>query len=135
MTISWPLSLERWTTPPADVARAVRDLAGAEPDAVVFLGLGPVARVVAAFEQYAPLVGVGSYVVVENTIVNGRPVASGFGPGPFEAVVDILGRHREFFADPTYERYTLTFNRNGYLRRMAPTGNGAAPGNLNGLAG
>ncbi len=30
----------------------------------------------------------------------------------------ILGRHPEFVADPTVERYTLTFNRNGYLRRM-----------------
>ena len=38
--------------------------------------------------QYAPLVPVGGYVVVENTVVNGRPAAPGFGPGPHEAAVE-----------------------------------------------
>jgi cephalosporin hydroxylase len=61
---------------------------------------------------------VGGYVVVENTVVNGRPVVSGFGPGPHEAVVTILGRHPDFVADPAGERYTLTFNRGGYLKRV-----------------
>ena len=90
-------------------------------DAVVFLGLGAVERVIGAFELYAPLVPVDSYVVVENTVVNGRPVESGFGPGPYEAVVNILGRHREFMADPSFERYTLTFNKGGFLRRVRPS--------------
>ena len=67
---------------------------------LVILGLGHVERVVGAFEHYAPLVPVGGYVVVENTVVNGRPVASGYGPGPHEAVVAILGRHPDFVADP-----------------------------------
>ena len=102
----------------AAVAARVAELAGPEPDALVFLGLGEVLRLVAAFDHYAPLVPVGGYVVIENTVVNGRPVASGFGPGPHEAVVAILDRHPEFVADPTAERYTVTFNRNGYLRRM-----------------
>jgi cephalosporin hydroxylase/GT2 family glycosyltransferase len=100
------------------VAERVRALAYASPDALVILGLGDVVRVAAAFEQYAPLVPVGSYVIVENTVVNGRPVASGFGPGPHEAVVSILGRHGDFVADPAAERYTLTFNRGGYLKRV-----------------
>ena len=32
----------------------------------------------------------------------------------------ILGRQRHpaFVSDPTMERYTLTFNRGGYLKRM-----------------
>ncbi len=71
-----------------------------------------------AFEAFAPFVPEGGYVVIENTVVNGRPVESGFGPGPYEALVDILGRHPEFVSDPTFERYTVTFNRGGYLRRM-----------------
>lgn len=102
----------------ADVADQVRGLAGDHADGLVFIGLGEVGRVVAAFEHYAPLVAVDGYVVVENTVVNGRPAASGFGPGPHEAVVNILGRHHEFVVDPAPERYTVTFNRNGYLRRM-----------------
>jgi cephalosporin hydroxylase len=104
-----------------DVAEAVGALAGSDPDALVLLGLGEVGRVVAGFDRYAPLVGVGGYVVVENTVVNGRPAAPGFGPGPHEAVVAILQRHRDFVSDPGPERYTVTFNRNGYLRRLAPS--------------
>ena len=100
------------------VAAEVAASAPGEPNALVILGLGEVARVVTAFDRYAPLVPVGSYVVVENTVVNGRPTASGFGPGPHEAVVAILGRHREFVPDPAGERYTLTFNRGGYLKRV-----------------
>ena len=84
----------------ASTADEVRTLTGAGLDALVFLGLGAVERVISVFERYASLVPVGSYVVVENTVVNGRPTASGFGPGPYEAVVNILGRHREFVADP-----------------------------------
>jgi cephalosporin hydroxylase len=101
------------------VAAQVAGCAGSPPAAMVFIGLGAQSRVTAAFERYAPLVPVGSYVVVENTIVNGRPVASAFGPGPFEAVVDILGRHPDFVADPGPERYAITFNRSGYLKRVS----------------
>jgi cephalosporin hydroxylase len=103
------------------VAREVAALAGDDPDALVLLGLGEVGRVVAGFERYAPLVAVDGYVVVENTVVNGRPAAPGFGPGPHEAVVAILQRNRDFVSDPGPERYTVTFNRNGYLRRLAPS--------------
>jgi cephalosporin hydroxylase/GT2 family glycosyltransferase len=96
----------------------VAALAPSAPGALVILGLGEVTRVVAAFERYAPMVPVGGYVVVENTVVNGRPVESGFGPGPHEAVVAVLGRHGDFVVDPMGERYTLTFNRGGYLKRV-----------------
>ena len=106
--------------PPDDpaVAERVSALAQGPPSALVIVGLGEVRRVVAAFECYAPLVPVGSYAVVENTVVNGRPVASGFGPGPHEAVVDILARHGDFVPDPAGERYTVTFNRGGFLKRI-----------------
>jgi cephalosporin hydroxylase/glycosyltransferase involved in cell wall biosynthesis len=107
--------------PPEDpsVAERVVALAPDPAAALVIVGLGEDTRVVAAFERYAPLVPVGSYVVVENTVVNGRPVASGFGPGPHEAVVAILGRRGDFVPDPVGERYTVTFNRGGFLRRIA----------------
>ena len=100
------------------MAERVAALAPEAPDALVILGLGHVTRVVSAFERYSPLVPVGGYVVVENTVVNGRPVVSGFGPGPHEAVVAILGRHPDFVADPAGERYTVTFNGGGYLKRV-----------------
>jgi cephalosporin hydroxylase/GT2 family glycosyltransferase len=102
----------------ADVAEQVAALAPEPPDALVILGLGATERVVAAFDRYAPLVPVGGYVVMENTVVNGRPARPGFAPGPYEAVEAILGRGGDFVPDPAGERYTVTFNRNGYLRRV-----------------
>jgi cephalosporin hydroxylase/GT2 family glycosyltransferase len=101
-----------------DVAAEVVRLAPEPPDALVIVGLGATPRVVAAFDRYAPLVPVGGYVVVENTVVNGRPVRPGFAPGPYEAVEAVLGRGDDFVADPAGERYTVTFNRNGYLKRV-----------------
>ena len=70
------------------------------------------------FKAYEPLVPVGSYVVVTDTVVNGHPVWTGFGPGPAEAVKQILTRHGDFVADTAMEKYSLTFNPNGYLRRV-----------------
>ncbi len=102
-----------------DVVAAVTAAVAGRP-ALVFVGLGALPRLVAAFEAYAPLVPVGGYVVMENTVLNGRPVAPGFGPGAHEAVTDVLARHRDFVPDVAFERYTLTFNKNGYLRRMRP---------------
>ena len=85
---------------------------------MVFLGLGAVRRVVRRSSSTPRSFPSARYVVVENTVVNGRPVASGFGPGPHEAVVAILGAHRDSSPTRPYERYTLTFNRNGFLQRM-----------------
>ena len=40
------------------------------------------------------------------------------GLGPAEAVKQILTRHGDFVSDPAMEKYSLTFNPNGYLRRV-----------------
>jgi cephalosporin hydroxylase/predicted O-methyltransferase YrrM len=77
------------------------------------------AATVREFEGYAPLVPVGSYVVVTDTIVNGSPVWPAFGPGPSEAVKQILIGHGEFGPDPLMEKYSLTFNPGGFLKRVS----------------
>jgi len=66
---------------------------------------------------YAPLVPVGGYIVVEDTILNGHPVSPDFGPGPMEAVEDFLREHPEFESDRRREKLYLTFNPRGFLRR------------------
>jgi cephalosporin hydroxylase len=66
---------------------------------------------------YAPLVTPGSYLVVEDTILNGHPVSPDFGPGPMEAVEEFLREEPAFTADRGREKLYLTFNPNGYLRR------------------
>jgi len=70
---------------------------------------------------YAPLVSPGSYVIVEDSNINGHPVASDFGPGPAEAVERFLGETDEFEVDRSREKFLLTFNPGGYLRKRAQT--------------
>ena len=76
------------------------------------------AHVAAELEAYAPLVPVGSYLIVEDTNVNGHPAAPDFGPGPMEAVWDFLATDPGFEIDAHCERYVLTQNPSGYLKRV-----------------
>jgi cephalosporin hydroxylase len=76
------------------------------------------AHVLAELEAYHGLVAVGCYLIVEDTNVNGHPVLPDFGPGPREAVERFLTAHPEFVVDPDRERFMLTLNPGGYLRRV-----------------
>jgi cephalosporin hydroxylase len=98
---------------------AVRETVGDDRAVVVLGSRADRATTVREFEAYAPLVPVGSYVVVAETIVNGHPVWPAFGPGPLEGVKQILGQFGGFVADPTLEKYSLTFNPGGYLKRVS----------------
>jgi cephalosporin hydroxylase/glycosyltransferase involved in cell wall biosynthesis len=99
--------------------RKVLERVGEAPNALVVLGsCGSRPRMVKEFRAYAPLVPVGSYVVMEETIVGGHPVWPSFGPGPAEAVSLILNTRDDFAPDPAMERYGLTFNPNGFLKRL-----------------
>jgi cephalosporin hydroxylase len=75
-------------------------------------------HVAAELEAYASLVTVGSYLVVEDTNVNGHPASPGWGPGPFEAVQKFLETDPGYIVDRHCERYYLTQNPSGYLRRV-----------------
>lgn len=70
-------------------------------------------------ELYSPLVTLGSYVVVEDTNINGHPSYPSHGPGPWEAARDFLGSHPEFVADLSCQRHLLTFNPHGWLKRVS----------------
>jgi cephalosporin hydroxylase len=103
----------------ADTARRVRDIVGDTPNALVLLGSrGSRQRMVAEFTLFSPLVPLGSYVVMEETIVNGHPVWPSFGPGPTEAVKNVINTRGDFAPDPDMERSGLTFNPHGFLKRV-----------------
>jgi cephalosporin hydroxylase len=111
--------LRIWVRDPLDpeTRRQVDRVIG-DGNAVVMLGArSDRATTARQFETYADLVGVGSYVVVTDTVVNGRPVWPSFGPGPFEGVKQILNLHGEFVPDPRMEKYSLSFNPGGFLLR------------------
>jgi cephalosporin hydroxylase len=66
---------------------------------------------------YAPLVTKGSLLVVEDTNVNGHPSFPAHGPGPFEAVEKFLATSNDFEVDLSCQRFLVTFNPRGWLRR------------------
>lgn len=77
------------------------------------------AHVRAEMETYGPLVSPGSFMIVEDTNLNGHPVNPSFGPGPHEAVLEFLAAHEEFEIDRRPEKFFMTFNPGGFLRRRA----------------
>jgi len=67
---------------------------------------------------YSNLVTKGNYLIVEDTNLNGHPVEPGFGPGPMEALEEFLRENKDFSVDKSREKFYLTFNPNGFLRKM-----------------
>ncbi len=76
-------------------------------------------HVLKELEIYSKFVTKGNYLIVEDTLMNGHPIKSSFGEGPMEAVTEFLSKNSNFVIDKSREKFYLTFNPNGYLRRIA----------------
>lgn len=68
---------------------------------------------------YRSVVTPGSYLIVEDTNINGHPVLPEFGPGPMEAVEDFLREAPEYSVDVSREKFYMTCNPRGFLRRVS----------------
>jgi cephalosporin hydroxylase len=75
-------------------------------------------HVSAELRALANLVTPGSYLIVEDTNVNGHPVDLAHGPGPMEALDAFIAERRDFTIDSRGEKFFLTFNPRGYLKRL-----------------
>lgn len=75
-------------------------------------------HVLREIEIYSKLVTPGSYLVVQDTNINGHPVNPGWGPGPMEAVDDFMKTHDNFVADRSREKFLLTHYPKGWLKRV-----------------
>jgi len=62
----------------------------------------------------------GDYVIVEDSNINGHPVLSSFGPGPYEAVQEYFRMYpRDYEHDFEREqKFGFSFAPNGFLRRL-----------------
>ena len=67
---------------------------------------------------YWKLVPVGGYIIVQDSVIGGHPIAPGRGPGPWEAVEDFMKENNHFIIDKERERFLLTNNPNGFLKRV-----------------
>jgi cephalosporin hydroxylase len=75
-------------------------------------------HVLREIEIYSKFVSPGSYLVVQDTNINGHPVNPGWGPGPLEAVEDFMKTNDNFVADRSREKFMLSFYPKGWLKRM-----------------
>jgi cephalosporin hydroxylase len=76
-------------------------------------------HVLAELDAWHARVSIGSYLIVEDTNINGHPVSKRSGPGPWEAVSEWLPAHPGFRRDASREKFFLTFNPRGFLKRVA----------------
>ena len=70
---------------------------------------------------YSQFVSIGSYLIVEDTNINGHPVLPDFGPGPMEAVEQFLRQNDSFVIDESKQKFFLSFNPRGFLLRVKQT--------------
>jgi cephalosporin hydroxylase len=105
------------STDPEIVAEVTRRAEGRRV-LVVLDSLHTKAHVLDELEAYAPLVDVGGYMIVQDGAVNGHPIMPDYGPGPWEAVQEFVAANDDFEIDLSRERFLMTGNPNGYLKRV-----------------
>jgi cephalosporin hydroxylase len=100
------------------VEQITRDIAGVSKVMVILDSDHSRDHVLDELRLYAPLVSAGSYLIVEDTNVNGHPVRKDHGPGPMEAIQEFMRSNSEFEVDEGREKFYLTFNPGGYLHKV-----------------
>jgi cephalosporin hydroxylase len=100
------------------LARAAEAVTGAETTLAVLGSQGSADQLEAELPLYGGLVTPGSYLIVEDTRPpRGHPQHNGAGPRRAAAVGEFLRRDPSFVVDRAMERFYLTFNEGGYLKR------------------
>lgn len=79
-------------------------------------------HVLEELRTYSDLVSPNCYLIVEDSWFGGRPVREDAIPGPSEALDAWLAEDQPFESDRWRERYLLTQNPRGYLRRVPDDG-------------
>jgi len=67
---------------------------------------------------YDKFVTKNSYMIVEDSNVNSHPAFPEHGPGPMEAIDEFLLTNKEFVIDSSREKFMMTFNPRGYLKKI-----------------
>ena len=99
-----------------DVVATVRERAAGKRTLVVLDSDHSQAHVEAELAVYAELVPVGCYLIVEDSNIG--QIRKDLLPGPLEAIEVFLARTDEFEIDRGREKFLITHNPSGYLRRV-----------------
>jgi cephalosporin hydroxylase len=102
-----------------EIVSQVQRLAAGKKTLVILDSLHEKDHVLAELKLYAPLVSPGSYLLVQDTNINGNPVLPNFGPGPMEALDEFLETElaAPFTVDVERERLFFTMHPRGYLKK------------------
>jgi cephalosporin hydroxylase len=106
------------STAPEIVDRVRAMTAGSQTVLVILDSDHSYEHVTSELQAYSDLVTHGSYLIVEDTNIAGHPVLSGLSRGPYESVQDFLAGDTRFELDHTREKFMMTFNPGGYLKRI-----------------
>lgn len=75
-------------------------------------------HVLAEMFIYSKYVTPGSYMVVEDTALNGHPIHANTEPGPMEALEIFMQNNKDFVIDKSREKFLMTWHPNGFLRKL-----------------
>jgi cephalosporin hydroxylase len=105
----------RSSTDPA-VVEEVRGRAAGRPTLIILDSDHSQRHVEEELAAYAPLVPVGCYLIVEDSNIG--QIREDLMPGPLQAIERFLAATNEFEVDREREKFLITFNPSGYLRRV-----------------
>jgi len=102
-----------------EIIEEVKRIVGQLPCLVILDSNHSTAHVLSELQNYSQFVPIGSYIIVEDTNINGHPVLPNWGIGPYEAMEKFLSENKNFEIDLSCEKFLLTFNPSGFLKRVS----------------
>lgn len=99
-----------------EIIQKVGELVGEKKVMVILDSDHSYAHVLKELMRYSQFVSIGSYLIVEDT--NHSKVLPGVKYGPLEAAREFLKFNAQFVIDNSKEKFFLTYNPDGYLRRI-----------------
>ena len=105
-----------------DVLEEIRERVSGRRTMIVLDSDHSKSHVDAELEAYAPLVPVGCYLIVEDSNIG--QIREDLLPGPLQSIETFLARRSDFEIDREREKFLLTFNPSGYLRRVRSADDG-----------
>ena len=99
-----------------EVLAELRERVGGRRTMIVLDSDHSAAHVDDELEAYAPLVPVGCYLIVEDSNIG--QIRPDLMPGPLQSIETFLASRSDFVIDREREKFLLTFNPSGYLKRV-----------------